>query len=443
MPSSESSSSPSRTKVSDILGRAWLVWVMRLLIGGVFIFSGFVKAIDPWGSVLKIGEYFDVWGFHVPNTIVTCAAFLLGGFEFVWGSLLVMGCYRRSSVWMLTLMMAFMLPLTLYIAISSPVDDCGCFGDFLVISNTATFVKNIFITLGLVYLIIFNGRVSGLFITYIQWIIGGLVTFYILAIELYGFNIQPLQDYRRFSPGTMLVGNAQDQDEDEREVEMEFVYERDGRRATFTMDNLPDSSWTFVERRIIGGDVDGSDGFTVIDDGEDVAPELIDNEVEMFVVTIPELRRVDLSCTYLLNELNDFINARGGTMVAFTGDDEEGIEWWRDISMATYPMVHAEPKELRELARGNAALVYLDKGVVKWKRTVASIPNTLITETPSRELINHLDPHHSDVLRALTGAFGLILVVIFVLDRSGKLITWHILRRRRKDATTETPESRG
>lgn len=430
MPSSQSSNSQSRSKIDAFLGSAWLIWTMRVLIGGVFIFSGFVKAVDPWGSVLKIGEYFDVWGLEVPDALVTCAAFLLGGFEFVWGALLAMGCYRRCSVWMLTLMMAFMLPLTLYIALYSPVDDCGCFGDFLVISNKATFIKNIFITLGLIYLIMFNLRASGLFITYIQWIIGGLVTFYIFAVELYGYNIQPMQDYRRFAPGTILVDCSEDGDNEDEEVAMEFVYEKDGRRETFGMDNLPDSTWSFVERRIAGGDVEVKDGFTIIEDGEDIAPEIIDNDVEMFIVTIPDVGRVDLACTYLLNELNDFILARGGSMVALVGNDENGINWWRDISMATYPIIRTEPKELRELARGNAALVYLDHGVVKWKRTVASITNTLVTETAPNDLIDRIDPQPKYMLKMLTAAFGTILLIILILDRSGKLIKWHLTRRK-------------
>lgn len=436
MPSSQSSSSQRLSRINRTLASPWLVWAMRVVIGSVFIFSGFVKSIDPWGSFLKISEYFNAWNLNISEELITCAAFLLGGFEFVWGALLAMGCYRRCSVWMLTLMMAFMLPLTLYIAVYSPVDDCGCFGDFLVISNTATFVKNIFITLGLVYLIIFNKRVEGLFITYIQWIIGGLVTFYIFAIELFGYNIQPMQDYRRFAPGTMLVSEEVDEDAD---VEMEYVYERDGRRQTFGIDNLPDSTWQFVERHLVKGEVDSSDSFTILEDGEDVTAELIDNNTEMFLAIIPDVHRVDLSCTYLLNELNDFIEERGGSMIAFTANDEEAIDWWLDISMATYPIITTEAKQLRELARGNAAIVYLDHGVVKWKRTVASIPNTLLTETPPSELTQKIDPHASQVLKILTIAFGVILAIIFILDRSGKLITWHV-NRLRKSAKHNEPD---
>ncbi len=441
MPSSQSSSSQSRRPLSELLGSPALIWFFRIVVGGLYAVSGFVKAVDPWGSVLKITEYFDVWQLDMPGAFVIFLGFLLGAFEFVWGSLLMLGCYRRCSVWMLTLQMAFFLPLTLYIAIYSPVDDCGCFGDVLIISNTATFVKNIAITLALVYLIIYNRRIEGLFVNYVQWIIGGLVTFYIFAVELYGYNVQPMEDFRRFPPGTMLVPDNAEDESGESGIEMEFVYEKDGDRHTFTMDNLPDSTWTFVERRITGGEADNTDGFSIIEDGEDIAPEIIDNGTEMFVVTIPDVRKVDLSCTYLLNELNDFITSRGGSMVALVGSGEEGIEWWRDISMATYPIIRTEPKQLLELARGNAALVYLDHGVVRWKRAVASITNTLVKETPSSALLATLDPEPTYYLKLISVSFGLILVVMLILDRSGKLLQWHLQRRKRKaSAATVKPE---
>ncbi len=82
------------------------------------------------GSYYKIAEYLDVWGWDVPSALVVLAAFLLGGVEFVCGFLLLLGCYKRAVTWIMLLMMAFMLPLTLYIAVADPVADCGCFGDF-------------------------------------------------------------------------------------------------------------------------------------------------------------------------------------------------------------------------------------------------------------------------------------------------------------------------
>ena len=425
-----SQSSNSRSSRLDRFFHPAVVWVLRFLVGAVFILSGFTKSIGPWGSFYKIGEYLEAWGWDIPSSFIVMGAFLLGGIEFVVGFLLLLGCYRRSAVWILLLMMAFMLPLTLYIAVANPVADCGCFGDFLVISNTATFIKNIFLTAMLVYLVPFNHRAEGLFVPYVQWIVGGLLSLYILIVALYGYNVQPLIDFRRFAPGTELLSTTGT--DESGDVDFEFIYEKDGRKESFTIDNLPDSTWTFIDRKLLSGSEDISDGFSVIVDGEDVAPEIIDTETDQFVVTIPELRAVDLSYTYLLNELNDYISERGGSMVALVNGDDKGIEWWRDVSMASYPIYSAEPTLIKELARGRAAIVYLHEGVVEWKRTLSSISYSFVTETPPGEITDRLNPATGYVLNTLTLIFAAIIVVIMILDRSGRLVGWLIKRRKRK-----------
>lgn len=441
MPFSPSSNLLSRL---NALYHPAMVWTVRVVIGAVFVVSGFAKSIDPWGSYYKIYEYLDVWGWDIPSALVVLAAFALGGFEFVWGCLLLLGCYRRVAVWLLLLMMAFMLPLTLYIAVADPVADCGCFGDFWIISNTATFLKNIIITQLLLYLAVFNRRVDGLFFPYVQWVVGGLVTLYIVIISMVGFNVQPLIDFRRFEPGVSLMPSDNDGDEDsEMDVDYEFIYEKDGREQSFTIDNLPDSTWTFVDRRVIGGGSEElADGFSVIADGEDIAADIISPDSEQFLVTVPDMRGVDLSYTYLLNELNTFITGRGGSMVAIVNGDDDDIEWWRDVSMASYPIYSAEPTMIKELARGRAAIVYLKDGVVEWKRTLSSISYPTVTGTPAGELLSVLDPEPTYYLYLLSITFAGIIFITMVLDRSGRLVAWHIrYHRRRKQRWKKEPNS--
>lgn len=431
MPSLQSSS--SQAKRIDVIYHPALLWLFRVLVGATFVVSGFVKSVDPWGSFYKISEYIDVWGLDIPSSIVVLGAFVLGGFEFVFGSLLMFGCYRRVAVWLLTLMMVFMLPLTVYIAIADPVADCGCFGDFLILSNTATMVKNVVLMLMLLYLAVFNLRVAGLFGVYIQWVIGGLLSFYIVVVSFFGFNIQPLIDFRRFAPGNPLVVSDADDDDSDVETVYEFVYEKDGKRQTFAIDNLPDSTWTFVDRKVVDGSEELSEGFSVIVDGEDIISDIVDSQADLFLVTIPDLKAVDISYTYLLNELNDYITARGGAMAALVNGDERAMDWWRDISMASYPIYSVESTLIKELARGHAAIVYVRDGVVVWKRTLSSISYTTVTKTPPGQMFAALDPELNYYLNLITVVFGDVIFVIFVLDRSGHLVAWHIRRRKRSN----------
>ncbi|MDE6377896.1 MAG: DoxX family protein [Duncaniella sp.] len=432
MQSSQSSNSPSRLTDHRLYSPA-AVWILRVVIGAVFIVSGFVKSVDPWGTVLKLDEYFTVWQLDIPHALIVGASFMLGMYEFVCGGLLFLGCYRRSVVWLLSLMMAFMLPLTLYIAIASPVDDCGCFGDFIILSNTATFVKNIFICAALVYLILYNKLTPGLFIPYTQWFIWAILTLYIFAVELYGYNIQPLIDFRPYSIGTTLLPADEDEGDDEVTTFL-YNYTKDGERRSFTIDSLPDSTWTFVDRTLTGGTSLDTDGFTVVDDeGDDITTEIIDPDTEQLLVAIPDISTVDISYTYLINELNDFITSRGGSLVALINSDNKGIEWWKDISMASYPIYRADPKLLRTLARGLATLTYLDRDTIRWKRSLSTVNYTFVTETPSSRLLASLDPDTGYMLKLITAPAVIALLIVMALDHSGKLLAWHLARRKRKE----------
>lgn len=108
--------------------------------------------------------------------------------------------------------------------------------------------------------------------------------------------------------------------------------------------------------------------------------------------------------------------------------------------MANNEIYNADPKLLKELARGNASLVFLENGIVKWKRTLSSISFTFITETPAPELIKVLDPETGYVIKLLTIPFIALLLLLLVLDRSGKLLTWHLSKRKtKKKAAAEKP----
>ena len=123
-------------------------WVLnvaaRVLVGAVFVFSGFVKGVDPLGTSYKITEYLTTWQFGsitfewlVP--MATVMAMTLIVLEFTVGMLLLFGSFRRLSAWLLMLMMVFFTCTTLFDAITNKVTDCGCFGDAVELTNWQTF----------------------------------------------------------------------------------------------------------------------------------------------------------------------------------------------------------------------------------------------------------------------------------------------------------------
>ena len=151
--------------------RGILVWVARLAVGATFIISGWAKAIDPWGFIIKVNEYLAVWGMNVPEEAVLAGCVALAAIEFLTGILIAVGAMKRTAVAVAAAMMLVMLPLTLYILIADPVADCGCFGEFLIISNTATFLKNVVLSALIIYLLMRNTSVRGLYPAAIQWLV--------------------------------------------------------------------------------------------------------------------------------------------------------------------------------------------------------------------------------------------------------------------------------
>lgn len=407
------------------LHRRWLrvaVWVARVAVGLVFIVSGFAKAVDPWGFIYKIEEYLTLWGMTQPRSLVLTAAVLISGSEFVFGCMLAVGNYKRTAVWYLLAMMAVMLPLTGYIFLYDPVPDCGCFGDFLVVSNGMTFLKNIVITAALVYLAVYNRRVAGLFGAYVQWLTALICSVYILVIALMGYNIQPMVDFRSFAAGRSLVVDEGEEDTEE----VKFIYEKDGQRQTFDMDNLPDSTWTYVDRVAEQPVGHSATDFVVMDGDQEVTADIINPEGEQLLVLIPEYERADVAYTYLINELNGYMLRRGGSLVEIVAADQSEIAQWTDLSMAEYPVYSAESTMLKEMARGTISVVGLRDGVIQWKRTASSIDQDVVAAgmNDDGELFEALDFDGPRSARNLTLAMLSVMAVIFLLDRSGRLLKW-------------------
>lgn len=429
MPSSESSNSltdsakaltpdkpaaPSANGVSNI--NRVVIWMLRLLVGGVFVMSGLTKSIDLWGFLFKLEEYLGVWHITQPRSVVFMAAMLTSGYEFVLGALLMMGCYKRVTAWGLTLTMVVMLPLTLYLWIADPVSDCGCFGDFLKLSNGATFLKNVVITAGLLYLIKWNVRLKeALFNPAIQWIVGALITLYILIVGLYGYNAQPMADFRAFPVGTRLLGDCSDESDD-----FLFVYEKDGHTEEFTIDNLPDSTWEFVDRIEQPSDESGShtgSHLAIFDGDDDVTAEVIEAEGEQYLLVIPEPRRADISNSYTINEIKEKADSLGIPFIALLGTDARGIALWTDLAMAEYPCYSADDTQLKELVRGNISLVMLRDGVVESKTTISSMMPEVIENPPSDEAFSdELKGYGHRWFTAVNGIFGFALLLIYLFQ---------------------------
>ncbi|MDE6321782.1 MAG: DoxX family protein [Muribaculaceae bacterium] len=378
------------TRLGDFMVRFRkpLVWLARIVIGAIFLISGLSKLIDPWGFIYKMDQYLAVWGFTFPRTITLVGSIAIAGTEFVTGAMMLFGNYRRASMWILTGAMVVMLPLTFYIMVKNPVSDCGCFGDFWIISNEATFYKNVFISVVLIYLWRNNLKIGGLFHPASQWLVGVLLWAYSIIVGFIGYNFQPMIDFRSHPVGTQYsVGksDAQKDEVDEELDDMEFIYKRNDEYRTFNADNLPDESdgWVFVERQSKNETkalkkIHLDEVMTVYnEDDVDVTDDVFHGSGDQVVLLIPDLRRVDISYTFLINEMYKRAKEKDVDFFAIIATDKKGLEGWRDISMAKYPCYTADDTDIKELARGNIAVLLIENGRITGKRNISSLDEAL------------------------------------------------------------------
>lgn len=348
--------------------RPLIVWTLRIIVGATFVFSGFAKTVDPWGFIYKMYEYLSAWGIDwAPRGIVFMAAMFISAYEFSAGLMLLIGAFRRISVYALMCLMAVMLPLSAYIWIASPVADCGCFGDAVVISNGAAFAKNIVIVAALVVLIPRNMLVRGIVAPLYQWLPLSAAIIYCVVIGIIGYQVQPIVDFRPYKEGRSLLNDTDDAD-----AELTLVYEKDGEEREFTTDALPDSTWTFVRRsEELAFD---ERQLAIYSDLDDVTEDVILTEGKQVLLIVNDPEYLGRARSSLFNRLNDFMVSHGGDMVGLAPISGDNLESWRETVLPDFDVFTVESTVLKEAARGDAALVGLSDGVVMWKRSIYSVP---------------------------------------------------------------------
>lgn len=361
-----------------------ITWLLRILVGVTFAVSGLAKGIDPWGTFYKLQEYLTAmnlplteWG----NAVLTLC-FSLFVFEFFIGLSLITGCFRKASPILAALMMIVMLPLTFWIAIADPVADCGCFGDFIIVSNWATFAKNVVLSLAVVWLLKFNGKAGCLITPYLQWIAALAIACYILVVGLIGYRRQPMIDFRQYKIDTQLLV---DDDEPEYVPTYSFIYTKDGVEKSFgENDELPDEDdgWSFVRREekdfvlndaFSDAPVASSDFRIWNEDATEDVTESLTGVQKQLILLSPDISRMSMAESWKINRLYDMAKNDGVEFLAVVSGQPEDIEEWLDLTSGQYPIYTAQDTSIKELVRGNPALVFLQNGKIVWKSALSAI----------------------------------------------------------------------
>ena len=422
-----------------------LVVTLRILVGAVFLFSGFVKAIDPWGSFYKFSEYLSAVSLPGLEWFALFAAFAVAALEMVLGMCVLLGAFRRGSVVLLLAMMLVMLPLTFYLAVTDLVPDCGCFGDAVHLSNWATFGKNLVITAALVWLLIYNKCVPCVMGPAVHWIIAFFTLMSALAIAYVGYFKQPLIDFRPYKVGVSLIGNSNHVSDSD----FVFIYEKDGEEREFAIDEVPDDAdgWTYVRRKNVNQtNVVAQEGVRPIavmdENGDDVTSEVFSSDApNVLLLLFPDVKNVSISYTYVVNQLADMAKKEGSPAYGITSGTDEEIALWNDISMAAYPMLTADDSEIKMMARGNPAVVYIRDGRILWKRALGSIAPESVDSLRSDKLEDiDTDFDSNRILKWVFSSLIVALVVLFVINRTHRMVWFIGGKFRKKNGNPESGE---
>ncbi len=368
--------------------------VCRFVLAVVFIFSGFVKAIDPLGTQYKIQDYFDAFGWAgvFPDYIPFLASVLLGMLEFCLGVYLFFGIRRIIAPRAVVAVMAVMTPLTFWLALDNPVSDCGCFGDAVVLTNWETFGKNVVLLVMSLVVLKWRKRIFPLATTRFDWLIALYGFLYILCMTIYCYRHLPVFDFRPYHVGADIrQGMEIPEGKEPTELETRFVLQKDGVEKEFTLDNYPDSTWTFVDSRMVvkkQGYEPPIHDFSMIryEDGEDITEQVLADEGYTFLLVAHQLGLTNESRIDLINELYDYCLEYGYAFYCLTSSSDEDIFKWQEDTGAEYPFCLMDNTTLRTMVRSNPGLILLKKGEVVRKWSVVDIPNEYELPGPLEQL---------------------------------------------------------
>ncbi len=307
-----------------------LVQISRLLVAVTFIFSGFVKLVDPLGSAYKFQEYFGVdvlnMEFLIPYALPFSIVLILA--EITLGVLLLVGYLPKLTTWSLLGMILVFLFLTWYSAYYDKVTDCGCFGDAVKLSSWDTFYKNIILVILIVVLVVKATKIQPLFnLNFAKWT-SFLSFFFFLFITYHVLVHLPIIDFRPYAIGKNISEG------------MEYIGDEDPPIHDFFLESV---------------------------EGEDLTAFVLSEENVLLVVAY-NLSKSDSQGFLKIKKLTDIAIEKGYTVYTLTSSMNEEYDVIKNEFNLNVEMLFCDETTLKTIIRANPGILTLQNGTVtgKW-----------------------------------------------------------------------------
>ena len=374
--------------------RITAVNVCRFVLAATFIFSGYVKAIDPLGTLYKLKDYAAAMSLNglLPDWVLVGVAIALGALEFALGVFMLFAVRRHVVSRIMLAFMTAMTVLTLWIFVADPVKDCGCFGDALKLTNGETLLKNI-VLIACAALVAWRPVDMARFISRSnQWIVRYYTVAYIVITSVYCLYTLPIFDFRPYHVGMNIKqGMEIPEGAEQPEFESTFLLRKNGETREFTLDNYPDSTWEYVDTRTVqtkkGYEPPIHDfALTSCDTGEDITEQVLTKKGYTFLLVSPRLAVADDSNFGDIDQIYEYAEENGADFYCVTASANDEIERWRDLTGAEYQFCNADETTLKTMIRSNPGLMLLKDGTIIDKWSHNALPQTDDLTAPLQQL---------------------------------------------------------
>lgn len=395
-----------------------LRFLSRIIVGLVFMFSGIVKAVDPLGSAYKFNDYFIAFNLDFLKPFALVLAIILFTAEFLAGFSVLSGYRIKAGIWGVMLLMLVFTPLTLVLALTNPVSDCGCFGDAIHLTNWQTFWKNIVLMVFTVILFAGRKKVINVFSPLKEWSITGAVAVLFVVFSLLNLRYLQLFDFLPYKTGvnipeSMIIPEGKPVDE----YETTFIYEKDGIRKEFTLENYPadDTSWVFVDQNTVlvkKGYVPPIHDFIITSpSGEDIAGEVLaDPDYTLIMITqkISEANPEYLSEGF---ETGEYCQAAGIRFLVLTASGTDELSGYpNNLTFCT-----GDETTLKTIVRSNPGYMLLKEGNIAGKWSWVTLPpKEDFSPVMSGEQLSKMN-RKSPVLTGYSSALALLILILIAI----------------------------
>ena len=373
--------------------------ISRLLLGLLFLFSGFVKAVDPVGSALVFQEYFHAFGVGFLDPLSLVSGIALSVIEFTLGVMVLLDFRKRTAALCMFLFMSFFTLLTLFLAIFDPVQDCGCFGEAVKLTNWQTFFKNLVFWPFALFLFLQRNRTAPVATGATEWPVTVFFALLITSVSVYSYRHLPLIDFRGFRTGNNIAALLEEARTNPEYVFItELIYSRDGEERVFQPDSLPDGTWTFVDSRTIRkatGMRHKVTDFSVRDDaGNQVTDSILSEKSTAMVLLISSEKNLQAGVLGKLRPLVEESRESGRPYYAISALPSVGVHEVLLENGIDMPVYMADLKTVLTVIRSTPGLMVINQGVVlakygfrdypslqTWKKLVNEDPELVVTRT--------------------------------------------------------------